>query len=48
MNCGCLYKKRLVAVLDSPLVNALPSEEQKKIFEAAAAMLVVVMKERGM
>lgn len=48
MGCGCLYKKKLVAVLDCPLVNALPNEEQQKIFEAAAAMLVVVMKERGM
>lgn len=48
MGCGCLYKKRLVAVLDCPLVNALPNEEQREIFEAAAAMLVVVMKERGM
>lgn len=48
LNCGCLYKKSFVAVLDCPVVNELPTPEQLSIFEAAAAMFVTAMKSMGM
>ena len=46
LNCGCLFRGGFVAVLDSPLVNAIPNESQIKIFELAAQFMVILMKER--
>ncbi len=46
MNCGCLYKDNFVAVLDCPIAGKIPDETQMQIFEAAASMIVFLMKEK--
>ncbi len=48
LNCGCIYKNKFVAVLDSPLVNDLPTPSQMAIYENAAAIFVVAMKCQNM